>query len=211
MQIDQFYFFDSLSNNDKKELLNITTKKTFSKDEILFYKGDEPKYLHLLTSGIVKIYKHDTKGNEIIIHNITAPSFIAEIANYNDIPYPANCTFESDSEVYLIDYDKFKRSFLNKPEVSMLFIKSLTKKIKALENFITLNLSSDSSVRIAKFLCENEHILPTLKQVKIASILNITPETLSRKITKFKKEGLIETNRGKIKILNKSELSLIAK
>jgi CRP/FNR family transcriptional regulator len=195
----------------KKELLNITTKKTFSKDEILFYKGDEPKYLHLLTSGIVKIYKHDTKGNEIIIHNITAPSFIAEIANYNDIPYPANCTFESDSEVYLIDYDKFKRSFLNKPEVSMLFIKSLTKKIKALENFITLNLSSDSSVRIAKFLCENEHILPTLKQVKIASILNITPETLSRKITKFKKEGLIETNRGKIKILNKSELSLIAK
>jgi CRP/FNR family transcriptional regulator len=66
-------------------------------------------------------------------------------------------------------------------------------------------------VRIATFLCENEHLLPTLTQVKIASILNITPETLSRKITKFKKENLLETTKGKITILNKKRLLEVAK
>jgi CRP/FNR family transcriptional regulator len=211
MNLEQFYFFDALNKEDKKKLLTITTKKQYNKDEILFYKGEQSKYLYLLTSGIVKIYKHDANGNEIIIHNITAPSFIAELANYDSIPYPANCSFESDSEVYLIDYEKFKKDFLNKPEVAMIFIKSLTKKIKALENFITLNISHDSSVRIATFLCENEHLLPTLTQVKIASILNITPETLSRKITKFKKENLLETTKGKITILNKKRLLEVAK
>ena len=206
MNIYEFYFFDSLDEKEKKELEQISKKKKFKKDEILFYRGDEAKYLYLLVSGIVKVYKHDYKDNEIIIHNLTAPTFIAEIANYDNIPYPANCSFETDSEVYVIEYNEFKKRFLSKPEISMMLIKSLTKKIKALENFINYNITADSNIKIAQFLYENEDILSSLKQVKIASILNITPETLSRKISKLKKEKIIENESGYIKILEHKKL-----
>mgnify|MGYP000330181336 CR=1 FL=1 len=189
MNIHEYYFFDSLDEKEKKELEKISRKKSYKKDEILFYKGDEAKYLYLLVSGIVKVYKHDYKDNEVIIHNLRAPTFIAEIANYEEIPYPANCSFEVDSEVYVIEYNKFKENFLYKPEISMMLIKSLTKKIKALENFINFNITADSNIKITQFLYENEDILSSLRQVKIASILNITPETLSRKISKLKKDN----------------------
>jgi len=205
-ELDDFSYFSFLKEEDLKRLKDISVKKYFNKDEILFYKGEEPKYLHLLTKGIVKLYTHDHKDNEVIIHNLMGPSLIAEIANYEEMPYPANCAFETRAEVLLIDYEKFKAEFLLKPEISMFFIKSLTKKIKALESFISYNISSNSIEKIAKFLHDNESILINLKQVKIAQILNITPETFSRKISKLKKDGVIQNEKGYIKILDHDRL-----
>ena len=208
MKLEEFWFFDSLDTQEIKELKNITLKKNYKKGEILFYAKDKPRYLYLLASGVVKLYKHDFKENEVVLHNLYAPNLIAEIANFEESPYPANCAFESDSEVYLIDYEKFKAQFLSKSEISMVFIKSLTKKIKALESFINYSITADSYTKTAKFLYENEAILKSIKQVKIASILNITPETLSRNITKLKNEKIIEKDKSFIKIIDYKKLKL---
>ena len=44
--------------------------------------------------------------------------------------------------------------------------------------------------------------------MKIAQILNITPETFSRKLAKLKKEEVIQNENGYIKILDYSKLKL---
>jgi CRP/FNR family transcriptional regulator len=203
---EDFFFFNFLKEEDLVRLKEISVKKYFNKGEILFYKGDEPKYLHFLLKGVAKLYTYDHKDNEVIIHNLIAPSLVAEIVNYEEMKFPANCSFETRAEVLLIDYEKFKNEFLLKPEISMFFIKSLTKKIKALESFINYNISSNSIEKIAKFLIDNEQILINLKQVKIAQILNITPETFSRKLAKLKNEKIIQNEKGYIKILNHKRL-----
>ena len=193
MTIKKFFgdydFFSFLGEEGVEKLKKISVKKSFTKGEILFYKGDESKYLHFLIKGIVKLYTHEFKDNEVVIHNLMAPSLVAEIMNYEEMDFLANCSFETDSEVLLIDYKKFKEEFLQKPEVAMFFIKSLTKKIKFLENFINYNITLNSMEKIAKFLCENEDLLPSLKQVKIAQILNITPETFSRQLSKLDRKS----------------------
>lgn len=206
MRLEEFWFFTSLNEKELKALQNITIKKEYKKGEILFYAKDEPRFLHLLSSGIVKLYKHDFKENEVVLHHLCAPNLIAEIANFEESPYPASCAFESDSVIYLIDYKKFKALFLSKSEIAMVFIKSLTKKIKALESFINYSITADSYTKIAKFLYENEAILRTITQVKIASLLNITPETVSRNISKLKKEKIIEKSEGFIQILDYKKL-----
>ncbi len=206
IDLNDLKFFNFLKEEDLLRLKDISIKKFFNKNEILFYKGDEPKYLHLLLKGIAKLYTYDYKDNEVIIHNLMAPNLIAEIANYEDMNFLANCSFETNAEVLLIDYKKFKKEFLLKPEISMFFIKSLTKKIKALQSFINYNISLNSMEKIAKFLYDNESILMNLKQVKIAQILNITPETLSRKIAKLKRENIIQNEKGYIKILDYKRL-----
>ena len=197
-----YKYFSFLEEKDLDKLKDISIKKTYKKDEILFYKGDESKYLYLLVSGIAKLYTHDFKDNEVVIHNLIGPALIAEIMNYEEMDFLANCSFDTDAEVILIDYKKFKEEFLQKPEISIFFIKSLTKKIKFLQNFIDYNVSLNSMEKIAKFLYENEELLKNLKQVKIAQILNITQETFSRQLAKLKKENIIENEKGYIKILD---------
>ncbi len=206
MNLKDFYFFSCLNEKELEELKKISILKKFKKGELLFYSGEESKYLHFINKGIVKLYKYDFRDNEIIIHGITGPSFIAEIANYEDTKFPANCTFEVDSEVILIDYQKFKEKFLYKKEISMLFIKSLTKKIKYLESFIHTNMSIDINAKVAKFIYDNEEIIDTIKQIKMAEILNIREETLSRKISKLIKDGIIKKDKRSIIVVNRQKL-----
>jgi CRP/FNR family transcriptional regulator len=208
MELKDFYFFDALTMDEIEELKSISLKKHFYKGNVLFYKGAVATHLYLLLNGIAKVYKHDEKGNEIVIHSITAPSFIAEIANFNRMPYPANCVFEIDSDVLVINYAQFEEKFLNKPKIALQFIQSLSKKIKVLEAFISNNINKNSTAKIAKFLYENEEQLAKLKNIQIASILNITPETLSRKITLLKKEGIIVKDGGGIRIVDRDRLLL---
>jgi CRP-like cAMP-binding protein len=55
-------------------------------------------------------------------------------------------------------------------------------------------------------LYENENLFHTMKQRKVASTLNMTPETLSRIFRKFKNLGLISEAGKEIQILNKKGL-----
>ena len=85
----------------------------------------------------------------------------------------ANCAFETDAEVILIDYKKFKEEFLQNQDFNI-FIKSLIKKIKFLQNFIDYNVSLNSMEKKLQNFYMKMRKLKTLKQVKIAQILNIT-------------------------------------
>lgn len=201
-----YYFFNSLNEEEIEKLKDISIFKKYSKGDILFYIGDKSKYLHLLVDGVVKIYKHDYKDNEIVIHHINAVSFIAEISNYEEMPFPANCTFETNAEVILIDYEKFKEQFLYKKDISMLFIKSLTQKIKFLEKFINNNVSIDVNAKVAKFIYDNEKTINSIKQIKVAELLNIREETLSRKVSALVKKGIIKKDKRDIKIIDHDKL-----
>lgn len=205
-KLKDFYLFSGLSAKDLELLDSISFEKKYIKDELIFYKGDEPKYLLFLLTGCVKIYRHDFKDNEVTIHNIKGPSFIAELANYEKISYPANCRSEMDSTIVYIDYEKFEKYFLEKNEFLLIFIKSLTKKIKALEMFISSNMIEDIDAKIAKFIYDNKDEISSLKQIKIAELLNIRQETLSRKLAKLKKDGVLHDKKGKIELKSEKKL-----
>jgi CRP/FNR family transcriptional regulator len=51
----------------------------------------------------------------------------------------------------------------------------------------------DAKERVAKYICETKKDFFIQKNIEIAEILNITPETLSRILRNFKQNGLIDT------------------
>lgn len=89
--------------------------------------------------------------------------------------------------------------------LSFQIIKSLTKKIKNLEVSINRNLIFDATTKVCSILQENPTILQTHKNVHIANLLNITPETLSRTISKLKK---LEILNSKNEIINFKKLNM---
>ena len=210
MKLNDFYLFNSFTKDEIDTLESISIKKHFYKDNILFYKDTESTKLHLLLSGIARIYKHAERGNEITIHTITAPSFIAEAACFNNIKYPANCSLETNCDIMIIDYKKFEEEFLHSPKIVKQFLQSLSLKIRVLESFISNNINKNSLSKISRFFLEYENDLSQLKNLQIAKILSITPETLSRKVTWLKKEGIIIKENGTIKIIDKERLETLS-
>lgn len=201
--------FQELNQDENDRLSKISALKEYKKGNIIFYEGEQPRKLKLLLDGIVKVYKSDSKGNEVILHFFQPQTLIAETAHMQKINYPATAICETDCTLLEIDYGLFEKDFLRNPDISFKIIQSLSKKIKALQNVIATNLTMDTFSRICKFIYENEKHIDELSHRKIAAILNIAPETLSRNLSTLKKEHIIAVNNRKIEILNKERLSSI--
>lgn len=191
-QLKQMRFFKDFSDKEMKRLESISVQKRYEKGEILFYEGDEPKYLHLLLDGVLRIYKTDFKSNQIFLHQFIGFNFIAELANFESIPYPASAEFVTSGEVLKIDYDKFEKDFLKDVKVCFKMIKSLSNKLKIASEVMHKEIILPSEAKIAKFIVENGELFGVIKNVNIASILNITPETLSRILKKMRHDKLVE-------------------
>ena len=192
IDLQKCYFFDNLNEDDLKELEGISKRISYTKGSILFYEKEDADALIMLVEGVVKIYKTDLKNNEVIMRRFRAPTLVAEMATFEEIPFPASASFETDGTVVIIDFTKFKKQFMDKPGVSSSIIKSLSKKVKNLEEVIDLNIVLDTTARLAKYLYENEAVLDELKNYQIAEDLHMTPETLSRTLKKFSILGLLE-------------------
>lgn len=206
ISLEDFYLFRKIAPEQMTRLKEISIERHYHQGNILFFEGDMPKELLLLVEGIVKIYKVDHKGNQVVISYFFPPTLIAEMANLESMPYPATAEFETDGRIIAIDYAAFEKEFLKNPEIAMMLIKSLNLKIKKLESTISRNLAMDSTSRVAKFIYENEMLFLDLKLNKIASILHMTPETLSRILKKFKSLGILETDGKSYHIIEKEEL-----
>ncbi|MBP3223780.1 MAG: Crp/Fnr family transcriptional regulator [Campylobacter sp.] len=199
-------FFKGLDEAKIERLAQISSKKAFKKGEILFYEGDKSSHLIILLKGTIEIYKTAPSGKEIYIHEIRPMSFVAEAVNFENIPYPASARFASGGEVLKIDYEKFVEEFLNEPEICISIMKSISAKLRALE-FAFENSVLSSEAKISKFIIENFDIFTGSKNIKIANILNVTPETFSRTITKFKKtRALIVDENGEVTGFDREKL-----
>jgi len=202
LQLKECYFFDNLNSDDIKELESISKRVSYTKGSILFYEKEDATSLIMLTEGVVKIYKTDLKNNEVIMRRFRAPTLVAEMATFEEIPFPASASFETDGTVIIIDFVRFKERFMDKPGVAYSIIKSLSRKVKNLEEVIDLNIVLDTTARLAKYLYENEAVLDELKNYQIAEDLHMTPETLSRTLKKFSVLGLLEKGDSGYKVTN---------
>ena len=204
-KLKEIDLFCNLDETTIDKIYNITSSVKFAKDSIIFYEGDSSKYLYCLVSGIVKLYKMTSSDKEIILKYFHSHELIAEVANFENIPYPATSIAFTDIELIQIDFTKFKELVYTNPELSFQIQTSLIKKIKNLEQIISTHLVLDAKDRVSKFIYDNPEQFFNIKNIEIAKILNLTPETLSRILRTFKNENLIDMKK---KTINKEGLKV---
>jgi len=197
--------FSSLSEAHIKELYDNTHIKHFSKDSIVFYEGDESQYIHILLEGSIKLYKTTPKGTQIQINRLVAPTLIGEYACFEQQPFPATCEFVTEGAMGLLPFDMVYKH-LNNPDFSLEIIKSLTGKVALLSALVHKETVLSSEAKVADLMMQKLSIFTRLKNNEIASMLNLTPETFSRILTKFKKEGIISVENHKVIIHNEDAL-----
>ena len=180
--------FSTLNEEELKALVEISHIVKYKENTMLFIKGEVSTSLMLLIEGIVSIFKHDNKGNEIIMGYFTRYKLLAEPATLRHSPLPSSATFKSDGAILKIDLEKFEALFMAHPHISHAIIQSLLQKIELLQQNIHFNIASNSSEKILFFYEQNPKLSLDLKQYEIASILGMVPETFSRNIKKLLKE-----------------------
>jgi len=201
IRLQEIPMFSALNEAHIAELKNAVHVKHYTKESIVFYEGDESEYLYILMEGDVKLYKTSPKGSQIQINRFSAPSLIAEFACFEKEAFPATCEFVTDGAIGLLHFDKLYE-YLNQPDFSLELIKSLTGKVMILSALVHKETILSSEAKVADLMIKKVAIFNRLKNNEIASILNLTPETFSRILTKFKKEEVILVDNHVLKVLN---------
>ncbi len=184
--------FPNLSRKELYHLQKISKQENKKKGDILFFEGDPSDYLFFLKSGVVKIYKTAlSNGREITLNYILPKSFIGEFAVIKNVNYPFSAEMETEGEIIKFPSEDVRQLIAKNLSFcqSLLFMVAdkVQKNYEYCENLMEKNVKK----KIAKFLKEHEDLFFKLNKNKIASILNITPETFSRTLKELKKEGLI--------------------
>jgi len=197
--------FSALSETHLSELQAHMHVKRFEKNCVVFYEEEKSEYLHILLEGEVRLFKTTPSSKEIYLHGLSAPSPLALYPALERETFPATCAFLSEGTIGFLPLEKLHKCLENL-EFSLAMIKAISKRMRLLENLLHKETVFSSEAKVADLISKNAKLFQYLKNNEIASVLNMTPETFSRILTKLKKEEIIKIDDHVVTILDQNRL-----
>jgi len=196
--------FFNIEDKILKEIASFSFLKEYKKDEIIFYEGEKNDYFYGIVYGQILMYDVDLKGNIIPKNQFGCGDIFGLIAKIQNKEYCLNAKSENDSIIIKIDYSKFNK-FISTPPFSDRIIKMLSNQIIEEIEFNKLQ-KYDATKRVIYTLLNFPQKFLRKKKYLLAKELRMTPETLSRILSKLKNEGIICYCEKSIKVLDKKKL-----
>lgn len=206
-------FFNSLTPEEYQKVSDISTLSSYSKNSILYYEDDTINRIYFLVSGLIKVYKLDKFDNEIFLYHIYKNNMISELMTIDSksIYCFSNAEFIEEGVVLSIDFEKFKKEFLQTNILTIKFIEEILAKTHQLQCIVNRELVFDATAKVAYMLSHDLPMFNKLKRQEVSFMLHIQPETLSRVIKRLQRNGIIEIENSDIKIIDADELQAVFK
>lgn len=207
--------FSNLTEEEMLEIANITTEAKFDKGSYVYMANDLGGKLYVLHSGRVKISRLNINGKEQVLRIVEPGEFMGELTLLSNTPLTDNAEVLEKTLMCMIDGNKLKELMNKYPSIAFKVMEVLSKRLEQAESLIEkINLNTVEQ-RLALALIDlvnskNEIILNMTKG-DFASSIGMSQETLSRKLTSFQDEGIIELiGQRKIIVKNINALKLIS-
>lgn len=199
-------------NNIQRDVKTLTENKKVKKirkKDLLFNEGDSANFLYLIISGKVKTFKSNNFGKEFIIDIHKEGDFLGYFDILEDSAHRVSAMAIENSEIVAIPKQDFCNALYSNSDITMKFVKMMSQQFSEVEDKL-LKLAYDSArKRVAEAIIfvskkykseENSETSFSLHRENISALSGISPESVSRNLSSFKEEGLIETVNGNIKI-----------
>lgn len=182
--------------------------------QIIYAEGDEPMRLYFVQTGRVKIVKATSSGKELIMGLYQAGEFFGYKALLEETLYYDSAVAVEDSTLFYIPAADFAQ-LLRNPEVSRQLVRLLVGRKREREAQLLDMAYHSLRRRVANALLNlYEHlpadaIPPALIQLSrddLAAVVGIAPESLSRTLSEFRHDGLLEITPKGIRLVQPEKL-----
>jgi CRP-like cAMP-binding protein len=209
--------FEFLDAEELDRLHSLCSSESLSKGEYVFLECDPPRKLYVVVKGEVKLLKQTEDGREMIVEMAYPGEIFGEEAIFDGQPYPMTAQALAEVELLSVTRTDFFTFLRDNPDLALEIITELGQRLREAQNTIRALAMERVEWRIARTLLmlsrkagvvEADGVsidLPLTRQ-DIADMAATTVETTIRVLSNFKKLGLVETEKGKIIIRDKSKL-----
>jgi CRP-like cAMP-binding protein len=149
--------------------------------QYLLQEGDISRYENFVTSGCLRTYQVDQKGQEYIVQFAIEDWWIGDMNSFiSQQPSKYNIDALEDSVVLSIEKTAMDELYIKVPKFEKFFRHLLQNAFIAFQERIASNISETGEERYKQFRSKYSKLEERIPQRMIASFLGLTPESLSR-------------------------------
>lgn len=183
--IDNISRFIDLTELEKQRYISLLTEIKVNKNTFLMQAGDMTKYEYFITKGCLKVYTIDVNGAPHISMFAVEDYWTGDLASFiTKQPTRYYIKATEDSELLGISRTNYDLLFQEIPKFErfyrILYQRSLISYIRRSNHGISLTAEE----RYIEFKKKYPHIVNRITQKDLAGYIGITPEFMSKIITK---------------------------
>lgn len=182
------------------------------KKQVIYYDGDQPSGIYLVLSGSIKTIKMAEDGRELMTGSYKTDDYFGVTALLTEENYTETAEAIEDSTICLLPKEAILKLINQYPEVGNQFIKTLSNNIREKEQQLLELAYHSVRKRLAQTLLRlsrnaDDPLNFRASREELASMAGIATETVSRTLSDFKSEKLIEKKGSLLQILNLERLT----
>lgn len=184
----------------------LTRRRRFRRNEVIFHQDDVGDALHIVASGAVKIVLPSPDGEEAIIASLGRGDFFGELALLDGAPRSTTATALEPTETLALPRDQFGRLVSDDPRLVAALLRALATELRRLTGHVEelhfLDLAGRLTLRLVRLA---RGIDPAASgrielnwpftQTDLASMIGGTRQSVNRLLSGFVEEGLLEIDR----------------
>lgn len=207
----QVGLFTGLSETELNFLAQHAVPRKFSSGEVVFNEGDACAGMYVVQSGSVRIFKTSAGGREQVLSIDGPGGSIAELPVFDGGNYPASVSAVEDATLLFVSKQDFHALCLAHPQVALKVLRVVGARLRKLVGIIEELSFTTVRHRLAAFLARMarregtrvsggiEITLPASNQ-EVASQIGTVRELVSRNLSRFQSEKLIQMDGRRIVI-----------
>lgn len=213
--------FSNFSSEEISRIVCVFRLARYRRNQIVFFEGGAAQHLFALRSGLVKVVKSLENGKERIIR-VLFPGELMGFEALTETTYPLTAVALRDSEICAASRDDFTAFLRDNTDIALGMIRFLVAEVSRVQSLVTDLSFKDARMKVATLLLSLDSsraanpagtpslILPYSRQ-EISEILELSPETVSRTLSAFRQQRLIDMRGRHLVIQNLTGLEAAAR
>lgn len=201
-----FMLFRDLEEDELEKIVDISIAREWKKNSHVFLQGDRLENVYFIHEGKVKIYKSDANGREQIVAILKKGEMFPHVGFFRKGGYPGYSEVLEQAQLVVVPISQFEKVLVENPHLSIKVFKVLGEKIVDLQERLEAQILNNTYEQIIKLLIrlgemhgeklENGQVLlkADFTNKDLANMIGTTRETVSRTLTRMKKDNLIATD-----------------
>lgn len=214
-------FFSGLSERDWEKIVDLFSERQYQKDDYIFLEGEAPEALYVLKTGKVKVLRHSTDGKDVVLRVCAPGQLLGTVAVFDGGGYPGTAQVIEECASLVIARNDCLTLVNRYPVFALAVISDLGSRLRSSAEQIRSLAVERVEQRIARVLLklgetagvdtsEGRVIEMPLTRQDVADMTGTTVETAIRVMSKFRRQELIRTRRGKVVLVDTGVLQEIA-
>ena len=195
--------------NELQKLIAERKLRHIKKKQVIYYEGDAVTGIFLVVSGKVKTVKLAADGRQLMTGIYSDDEYFGIPALLLNEPYAETAEAMEDTSICLLPKDMMEDLLSQYPAISKQFIKILSNNLLEKEEQL-MQLAyhsvrkrlSEVLIRLSKQEKSVDPLLLKVSRDNLAALAGMATETVSRILSDFKEENIIERKGSQIQILD---------